>query len=165
PLATPGRPALGVPRHGSVSLPELARLIAQLTIAQAEVRLELGVNGGTRNLWLKRGALVAAESTLPYETLSDRARRDGLIDARQESELRGVRGASAAELLEVMQRRNLIRDSEVVGLVQRYTEAVALDAFTEPQCTYRLHAEAAGHEVLAATATRPVLPLVAEALR
>src|SRR5581483_7325338 len=66
---------------------------------------------------------------------------------------------------EVMQRRNLIRDSEVAGLVQRYTEAVALDAFTEPQCTYRLHAEAAGHEVLAATATRPVLPLVAEALR
>src|SRR5262249_20136030 len=101
PLATPGKPPLGVPRTGSVTTGELGRLIAQLTIAGAEVRVELGVAGGTRTLWLKRGALVAAESTLPYETLSDRARRDGLIDARQEADLRGVRGASASELLEV----------------------------------------------------------------
>jgi hypothetical protein len=165
PLAAPGRPPLGVPRNGNVSLGELGRLVAQLVLGQAEVRLELAVNGGTRNLWLRRGALVAAESTLPYETLSDRARRDGLIDARQEAELRGVRGASPTELLEVMRTRNLIREGEVVGLVQRYTEAVALDAFTEGQCTYRLHEEAVGAEVLAAAATRHVLPLVAEALR
>jgi hypothetical protein len=165
PLATPGRPALGVPRTGNLSLSELARLVAQLTLAQAEVRLELGVNGGTRSLWLKRGQLVAAESNLPYETLSDRARRDGLIDARQEAELRGVRGASPTELLDVMKSRNLIRDSEVPGLVQRYTEAVALDAFTEGASSYRLHQEPVGAEVLAATATRPVLPMVAEALR
>jgi hypothetical protein len=165
PLATPGRAALGVPRTGNLSLADLARLVAQLTLAQAEVRLELGVNGGTRTLWLKRGQLVAAESNLPYETLSDRARRDGLIDARQEAELRGVRGASPTELLDVMKSRNLIRDSEVPGLVQRYTEAVALDAFTEGASSYRLHQEPVAAEVLAATATRPVLPMVAEALR
>ncbi|MBL8956142.1 MAG: hypothetical protein JNK82_35540, partial [Myxococcaceae bacterium] len=165
PLAPAGKPPLGVPRTGSVDLGELARLAATLVMGGAECRVELGVSGGTRNLWLKRGALVAAESSLPYETLSDRARRDGLIDGRQEAELSSVRGASAHELLAVMKQRGLIREAEVPGLVQRYTEAVALDAFTESRCTYRLHDEQPGSEVLAAAATRPVLPMVAEALR
>lgn len=165
PLAPEGKPPLQVPRHGSVSLGEQARLIAQLVIAQAEVKVELAVTGGTRSLWLKRGQLVAAESSLPYETLSDRARRDGLIDARQENELRSVRGASARELLEVMRQRGFIRDAESLPLVQRYTEQVALDAFTELQCTYRLTEEAPPAEVLAAASPRATLPIVAEALR
>jgi len=165
PLAPAGKPALGVPRTGTVSLGELARLVANLVLGGAEVRVELGVSGGTRNLWLKRGQLVAAESSLPYETLSDRARRDGLIDGKQEAELSSVRGASAHELLAVMKQRGLIREAEVPGLVQRYTEAVALDAFTESRCTYRLHDEQPGSEVLAAASTRAVLPMVAEALR
>ncbi len=165
PLAPAGRPALGIPRTGTLSLGELARMVATLVMGGAEVRVELGVTGGTRNLWLKRGALVAAESSLPYETLSDRARRDGLIDGRQEAELSSVRGASAHELLAVMKQRGLLRDAEVAGLVQRYTEAVALDALTESRCTYRLHDEQPGSEVLAAASTRAVLPMVAEALR
>lgn len=165
PLAPAGKPALGLPRTGALRLGELARMIATLVLGGAETRVELGVAGGTRNLWIKRGQLVAAESSLPYETLSDRARRDGLIDARQEADLASVRGASAHELLAVMRQRALVREAEVPGLVQRYTEAVALDAFTEGSCTYRLHDEQPGAEVLAATATRPVLPMVAEALR
>ncbi len=165
PLAPAGKPPLGLPRTGTLKLGELARMMATLVLGGAEVRVELGVAGGTRNLWLKRGQLVAAESSLPYETLSDRARRDGLIDARQEADLASVRGASAHELLAVMKQRGLIRDAEVPGLVQRYTEAVALDAFTESSCTYRLHDEQPGPEVLAAASTRTVLPMVAEALR
>lgn len=165
PLAPAGKPPLGLPRTGTLKLGELARMMAALVLGGAEVRVELGVSGGTRNLWLKRGQLVAAESSLPYETLSDRARRDGLIDARQEADLASVRGASAHELLAVMKQRGLIRDAEVPGLVQRYTEAVALDAFTESSCTYRLHDEQPGPEVLAAASTRTVLPMVAEALR
>jgi hypothetical protein len=165
PLAPKGKPPLTVPRTGTVKLGELARLIANLVLGGAECRVELGVPGGTRNLFVKRGQLVAAESSLPYETLPDRARRDGLIDGRQEADLQSVRGASAQELLQVMKVRAMVRDAEVPGLVQRYTEAVALDAFTESSSSYRLHDEQPGSEVLAAAATRPVLPMVAEALR
>ena len=64
-----------------------------------------------------------------------------------------------------MRERGLIRAAESVPLVQRYTEQVALDAFTENQCTYRLAEEPPPPEVLAAATPRATLPIVAEALR
>jgi len=164
-LALPGRRPVGVARHGAVALDGLAQVVCQLVLGNAEVKLELGTSGGTRTLWFKRGQIVAAESTFDAESLIGRARRDGLIDARQEQELRLMRGATPRDQLEALKSRSFIRDIESVPLVQRYTEQVALDAFTEEQTQYRLMEEAPKPEVLLATVPRPTLPMLAESLR
>lgn len=165
PLALPGRQAIGVPRTNTVDLEGLARLMAQLVLANAEVQLELGVEGGSRTLWLRKGTLVAAESTLTYESLVEQARREGLIDSRQEAELRMLRGATAREQLDVLKARGFIRDAEAVPLVQRYTEHLALEALTEGQTLYRLSEQVPDTTVLSATVPRATLPLVADAVR
>jgi hypothetical protein len=165
PLAVPGKRTVGVARHGSVELDGLARVVSQLVLGNAEVRLELGTTGGTRNLWFKRGQIIAAESSLDHESLIARARRDGLIDARQAGELRMLDGATPREQLEALKSRGFIRDIESVPLVQRYTEQVALDAFTEEKTLYRVVEEVPKAEVLLATVPRPTLPMLAESLR
>jgi hypothetical protein len=154
-----------VPRSGEANAEQLAGLVAQLCLARVEVRLELKTPEVLRTLWLRRGSVVGASSSAPYESLLDRARRDGLIDARQANELQLVRGASPAETAAVLRDRGLVKDAEVVPLVQRFTEQVALDAFSELTSEYRLVEESPGPEVLAATLPRTTLPLVAEALR
>jgi hypothetical protein len=165
PLKVPHRAPLSVTKFGTVDLGQLARLVGQVVMARAEIRLELAATGGRRTVWLNRGAVTAAESTFGGESLLDRARRDGLIDARQTAELQMLRSASPAETVVVLKQRGFLREAEVVPLVQRYTEQVALDAFSEPTSEYRLAEESPGNETLAATLPRPTLPLVAEALR
>ncbi len=165
PLALPGRRALGVARHGTVTLEGVAQLVCQLVISSADQRVELGAAGGTRTLWLKKGQIVAASSTFEAESLIDRARRDGLIDARQESELRLLRTATLREQLEALKRRGFIRDIESVPLVQRCAEQIALAALSEDSSQYRLADEGVPPEVLPVTVPRPTLPLLAEALR
>ncbi len=165
PLKVPHRAPLSVTRFGQVDLGQLARLVGQIVLARAEIRLELAAQGGRRTVWLNRGTVTAAESTFGGESLLDRARRDGLIDARQTAELQMVRSATPAETVVVLKERGFLRDTEVVPLVQRYTEQVALDAFSENASEYRLTEEAPGNETMAATLPRPTLPLVAEALR
>ncbi len=143
----------------------LARLLLRLYEGRAEVRLELKAAEALRILWLRGGRLVGAVSSAPGETLVDRARRDGLINARQENELRLVRAASTGALLDALRGRGYLREAESVPLVQRYTEQVFIDAFSEPSSLYRLVDEAPPHEVALAAATRPPTFLLAEALR
>ncbi|HEX8821791.1 MAG TPA: hypothetical protein VF794_17835, partial [Archangium sp.] len=164
-VQVPGRVEVDIPRSGSVNLEGLSRLITRLQEGHAGVRLELKVAGALRILWLKDGALVGALSSAANESLIERARADGFIDARQENELRLVRSASTGALIDAMRGRGYLRENEVVPLVQRYTEQVALDALAEPSSLYRLTEEAPPHEVALAAATRPLLHLLAEALR
>jgi hypothetical protein len=164
-LALPAHPPLGVSRHGTVDLEGLSRLVSQLVLAQADAHLELGVVGGSRSLWLKKGQIVAAASTFEREGLVDRARRDGLIDARQEAELRPLRPATLKEQLEALKARGYIRDVEAVPLVQRCAEQVALAALSEDDSQYRLQDDAPGWDVTQVTIPRATLPLLAEALR
>jgi hypothetical protein len=164
-LALPGRRALGLPRTGSASLEQLAHLVSTLVAAQANVRLELGVRGGTRTLWFKKGALNGAESSFHHESLIDRARRDGLIDARQEGDLRLMRTATSLEQLDAMKVRGFLREIETVPLLQRATEAIALEAFSEDTSQYRLSDDPPGVSVLLVAVPRATLPLLAEALR
>ncbi len=156
---------LAIPRTGTVAMGELARLMVQLWAARADVRVDLSLANATRRLWLRRGRLVAAWSSLGAESISARARRDGLIDARNEAELREVRDASPASLLEELRQRGLIRRSEVDGLVQRFVEEIALEAFSEAVCTYRLHDEAPGVEVPVCEPARALPAIAAQALR
>lgn len=165
PLALPHRPGLGVPRAGRLSQEELIGLLTQLCLSRLEVKLELQSPEALRVLWLRRGQLLAATSSAPYESLLDRARRDGLIDSRQEEELRLMRAASSAELLEVLQGRGYLREIEVVPLVQRHTEQLALEALSEPDSLYRLALEPPPPEVALAASLRPALRIGVEALR
>jgi len=164
-VQAPEGPAVDIPRGGSVSGDGLARLVTRLREARIQVRFELKGARALRVLWLKDGALVGAVSSASDESLVDRARADGLIDARQENELRLVRGTSTTALLEAMRGRGYLRENEVIPLVQRYTEQVALDALAEDSSLYRLIEEAPPHEVALAASTRPLLHLLAEALR
>ncbi|AKJ01255.1 hypothetical protein ATI61_11443 [Archangium gephyra] len=164
-LQVPGRFEVDIPRSGSVNAEGLARLVTRLQEARAQIRLELKVAGALRILWLRDGALVGAVSSAPDESLVDRARADGLIDARQENELRLVRSASTGMLLDAMRGRGYLRENEFVPLVQRYTEQVALDALSESSSLYRLTEELPPHEVALAASTRPLLHLLAESLR
>ncbi len=164
-LALPGRRALGVARTGTVDLQGLATLVAQLVAAQADVRLELGAPGGSRTLWLRRGAVIAAESSIRSETLVDRARRDGLIDGRHELELRPLAGATTPEWLTILKTRGLLREAEAIPLVQRLTENLTLEAFTEPETNYRLSDEPPGESVVTVVLGRSTLSMLAEGLR
>ncbi|MGZ3459163.1 MAG: DnaJ domain-containing protein, partial [Archangium sp.] len=164
-IQVPGRSEVDIPRGGSLNQEGLARLVTRLQEARAQVRLELKVANALRILWLKDGAVVGAVSSAADESLVDRARADGLIDARQENELRLVRGSSTGALIEAMRGRGYVRENEVVPLVQRYTEQVALDALGESSSLYRLTEEPPPHEVALAASTRPLLHLLAESLR
>ncbi|MBN1208330.1 MAG: hypothetical protein JXB05_25950, partial [Myxococcaceae bacterium] len=164
-LEAPGQPRVSVPRSGSVTQEGLAHLLLRLCEGRAEVRLELKAPDALRILWLRAGRLVGALSSAEGETLVDRARRDGLIDARQENELRLVRAASTGALLDSLRRRGYLREAEAVPLVQRYTEQIFLEAFSEASSLYRVTEEPPPHEVALAAATRPPLHLLAEALR
>ncbi len=165
PLEIPGAATVRFPPAGTVSLEELARMVAELARARAEVRLDLRVDDALRTLWLERGALVGVQSSLPHESILDRARRDGLIDARQESELRLLRGASQPEFLQRLRARGFLRDQEVVPLVQRHTESIALEALSELRSEYRLTIEPPSPDLPVAASPRPTLALVLEALR
>jgi CheY-like chemotaxis protein/predicted nucleic acid-binding Zn-ribbon protein len=164
-LALPGRRALGVPRNGTVTLEQLASLVSTLVATEADVRVELGVQGGTRTLWLRRGSLQGAESTFDRESLIDRARADGLIDARQESDLRLMRRATPSEQLDAMKARGYLREIETIPLLQRATEHIALEAFSEEHTQYRLSDEPPQSTVKLVAVPRATLPLLAEAVR
>ncbi len=165
PLTIPGRPSLGVPFSGSVTLEKLAELIAQLSLARADVRLELKSVDALRTLWLRRGSVIAASSSLPHESLLDQARRDGLIDGGQESELRLLRGASTAELLRVLRTRGHLRESEAIPLVERHTEQIALEALSEEQSIYRIAREVPTDDVALSAGPRSAVHILAESLR
>ncbi|MGA9520250.1 MAG: hypothetical protein WBV82_02225, partial [Myxococcaceae bacterium] len=165
PLEIPDAPTVRFPPSGTVSLEELARMVGELARARAEVRIDLRVEDALRTLWLERGALVGAQSSLAHESILDRARRDGLIDGRQEAELRLLRGASPTEFLQQLRARGFLRDQEVVPLVQRHTESVALEALAEPRSEYRLTVEPPSPDLPVAASPRPTLALVVEALR
>jgi hypothetical protein len=164
-LPEPGGGLVDVPRGGSVTPEGLAQLVTRLCEARVRVRFELKGARALRVLWLRDGGLVGAVSSSPDESLVARARADGLIDARQEHELRLVRGTSVTALLDTLRGRGYVRESEVVPLVQRYTEQVALDALGEDSSLYRLVDEAPPHEVALAASTRSLLHLLAEAVR
>jgi len=165
PLQIPDRPRLSVARAGAVKLGELARLMVQLCEAKVELKVELAVPGGRRTLWLKQGEVIAAESSFQHESMLDRARRDGLIDARQEKELKLLRNASPTETLSVLRSRGWVREEETVPMAQRYVEQVVLEALSEPGCDYRLSEDAITGGAMEAAPLKTLLPMLAESLR
>lgn len=64
-----------------------------------------------------------------------------------------------------MKARGYLREIETIPLLQRATEAVALEAFSEESSQYRLSDEPPSSQVLLVAVPRATLPLLAEALR
>ncbi len=167
----PGPPAGGAAARlewgaadgGRVSLEQLAALVLRLAEVHATARLELRAGEMLRILWLQDGTLVGAASTHPAESLVQVALGDGLVDGATAAEARAWRlpdEALAAELVE----RGALREAEVVPLLQRCTEARALEALSERDSAYRLAADAASPTGGCAPA-RPLQAVLAEALR
>jgi CheY-like chemotaxis protein len=156
---------MGLPESGTVSLEDLARLAVRLADTHGPACLELRAEGAARNLWFENGALIAADSSLRHESLPDRARRDGLIDSRQHSSLRLMRGMSTAHLVQLLKDRGYIREEEAAPLVRRHAEQIALEALSESRSDYRLTADPPAPGVPIVVRTRPLLGIVVDAVR
>ena len=150
---------------GPLDRSRLISLLTGLHLSRPEARLEVRTSDALRVLFFRDGALVGATSTSPGETLLDRARRDGLIDGRQEAELRLLRGVSSGDLLRALRERGYLRENEVLPLVQRHTEQVALEVFSQSDALFRLSLERTPAGLVLAAAVRPPLVLLTEALR
>ncbi len=102
---------------------------------------------------------------MEQESLLDRARRDGLIEAHQESEIWLSGATSSVEIVRALLSKGFLRQSEVGPLVQRYVEEVARSAFKEPECAYRISDRSVPRNVAASTSSAPTLQIFADAIR
>ncbi len=163
-LVSPEPVALPAPSHGKVTLEQLAQLVMQLSNSRISACLEVTSSEATRTLWLKDGRLIAASSSLYEESLLSRARADGLLDREQEKELRALPAGSASELIRAMRTGGYLREVEVVPLVQRNAEQIALEALSEEECAYRLSSQGVESSAIAAPSPAPVTQLLPRAL-
>ena len=106
-------------------------------------RVSLGEGDGpVRTLWLWRGRVVRAESSVPAESLLERALLDGLITAGERAALDGLRRAGPAEQLAALRARGWVREEEAGPLVLRSMHAVALVALDAGQVRFSSSEEA-----------------------
>jgi CheY-like chemotaxis protein len=162
---SPQVPPAELPASGGVSQEQLARLIFKLSSWLDPVCLELRSSPGLRALWIQGGRLIAATSAVEQESLLDRARRDGLIEAHQESEIWLSGATSSVEIVRALLSKGFLRQSEVGPLVQRYVEEVARSAFKEAECAYRISDRSVPRNVAASASSAPTLPIFADAIR
>ena len=153
------------PLSGSVSQEQLGRLLAKLTAVASPLCLELRSTSGLRSVWLQRGRLMAATSGVEEESLLERARRDGLIDGKQESEIWLSGATSSVEVVRSLISRGFLRQSEVGPLVGRYVEQLARAAFKELESSFRLAERFVPRNIATATASFPALQVFADAIR
>ncbi len=149
---------------GRVTQEQLAQMIADLCTSRSSCRLELKTSEAQRILWLREGTLHSASSSASQESLLSRARADGLIDRQQEAELRSIRGASSADLLGALRTRGYLREVEVVPLVQRWTEQIAIEALGEAESSLRVSELQVPKDALQAASPVPLLQLLPRAL-
>jgi hypothetical protein len=154
-----------VPRTGELGLWELLKLSVMLSSSRGHFKLTLTVDRTVRTLWIRDARLVGATSNAPRESIVDQARRDGLIDVRQERELKLMQTLSSSELLRVFRERRYLRELEVLPLVQRHTEQIALQALSEPRSFFELLEGQPPHDLAVSVAARPWLAVVADGVR
>jgi CheY-like chemotaxis protein len=150
--------------QGQITPEQLAELMMKVCNSKASISLEVKSPEATRTLWLRDGRLIGATSSLYEESLLGRARADGLLDREQEKELRQLDAGSPSELVRAMRARGYVRDVEVVPLVQRNAEQIALEALSQEDCEYRLGAEGLENRAIAAASPTPALQLLPRAL-
>lgn len=163
-LVSPETSVAPTPASGQLTLEQLAELVLKLCNSKDCACLELQSPDATRTLWLKDGRLVAAVSSLYEESLLGRARADGLLDRDQEKELRSLGMVSPSELARAMRTRGYLREIELVPLIQRNAEHIALEALGEEVCNYRLSGDDLNGRAIAAASATPAAQLLPRAL-
>jgi CheY-like chemotaxis protein len=163
-LVSPETAVLPAAPSGRLAIEQLADLVMRLCNSSASVCLELTSSEATRTIWLKDGRLIAAASSLYEESLLSRARADGLLDREQEKELRQLPSGSPAEVVRAMRTSGYLREVEVVPLVQRNAEQIALEAFSQEESAYRLGTDGLDSRAIAAPSPTPALQLLPRAL-
>ncbi|MFN0063243.1 MAG: hypothetical protein ACKVPX_12125 [Myxococcaceae bacterium] len=158
--ASPGGPHT----HGTVTPETLPALVASLAALGKGVHLVLTCPDVRRDVWLLGDSVLGAASSSPYESIVQRAHQDGLIDNEQVTHLRALVSMDASAAGEAMRERGLLQPREVVLLLQRHTESVAVAAFGEAQALYEWETA----ETIppgAAAATRALPALLVDGLR
>jgi hypothetical protein len=150
--------------QGKVGRDSLPSLLATVADLDALVVLTLSGPGTQRTLWLRGEELEAASTGVPHESFLDQARKDGLIDSRQELSLRSLRFGPLSGLVQALLGKGLLRVEEVPPLVERHTEAIVLAALGDAEALYDVRREEQ-LPIEALSEPRPIAPLLAEALR
>ncbi len=163
--AEPAAASAHLPGTGVVSLEQLGKMVWTLSSTPGPLCLELRAPRGLRTLWLQQGRLLAATSSVDQESILDRARRDGLIDGKQESEIWLSGATSPVEILRALLAKGFVRQVEVSPLVQRYVEEVGRAAFNESDTSYRLSDRPIPRGIASAQEPAPALQVLAEAVR
>lgn len=169
PVVAHAEPSLPAPAEGALDCAGLARFFTRRVssgTSSMPLRLELQAEDATRTIWLDaQGRIVGAASSLVHESLLDRARADGLIDAQVAMALRPLRGLPPPELVSQLRSRGHLREQEVVPLLQRHVEQLVLEALSEPRSRYLLVAGAPPPDAALASPPRGVWSLTLEALK
>jgi CheY-like chemotaxis protein len=163
--AEPAAASAHLPGTGVVSLEQLGKMVWTLASTPGPLCLELRAPRGLRTLWLQQGRLLAATSSVEQESILDRARRDGLIDGKQESEIWLSGATSPVEILRALLAKGFLRQAEVSPLVQRYVDEVGRTAFNESDTSYRLSDRPIPRGISSAREPAPALQVLAEAVR
>ena len=161
----PAAASAHLPGTGVVSLEQLGKMVWTLASTPGPLCLELRAPRGLRTLWLQQGKLLAATSSVEQESILDRARRDGLIDGKQESEIWLSGATSPVEILRALLAKGFLRQAEVSPLVQRYVDEVGRMAFNESDTSYRLSDRPIPRGIASAHEPAPALQVLAEAVR
>jgi hypothetical protein len=138
--------------------------MATVSDLEGLVVLTLTGPGTERKFWVRGEEIEAVSTEVPHESLLDQARRDGLIDTRQEAALRPVRLAAPSGVVRALTERGLVQAQEVAPLLGRHADAVAVAALGEAEVGYEIRRENQ-LPVEPLPEPRPLAPLLAEALR
>jgi hypothetical protein len=121
-----------------------ARFFGRVWAERVTGRFDFETRDGVRTLYVEEGRPVAADSEVAEDQLAALAQRDGLISRQQERALRSELGGLAPRTLAVrMVERQLLKQTELYGLVRRHLEQVAYSLFGPDEVRYRFLSEAA----------------------
>jgi hypothetical protein len=108
---------------------------------------------------------VGAISFVEGESVLDRALAAGLIPGQVASRFHHLQSAPAEELVRTLRSEGYLRDAEVIPLLQKHAEEIALAAFAAPDSSCRLKRGEKPPALTATASTKSSLELMSEAMR
>ncbi|MBS2027563.1 MAG: DnaJ domain-containing protein [Deltaproteobacteria bacterium] len=134
-----------------------AEFLARVWRERVTGRFDFELRDGARALFFEEGRLVAALSSAPYDRLEALAQREGLITRAHEKVLRQESAQVAPRQLAVrLVELQLIKGTELYGLVRRHMEQVAYALFVEERGRYTYSTELAPADLRVALPLHPL---------
>ena len=134
-----------------------AEFLARVWRERVTGRIDFELRDGARALFFEEGRLVAALSSAPYDRLEAMAQREGLITRAHEKVLRQEASHVAPRQLAVrLVELQLIKGTELYGLVRRHMEQVAYALFVEERGRYTYSTELAPADLRVALPLHPL---------